>query len=457
MEPAVAAPSFWLATSGDDLTPRTALTGDVDVDVCVVGAGYTGLWTAYHLLRNDPSLRVAVLEAQVAGWGASGRNGGWCSALFAASWPRVARDHGRDAALRLRRALERTVDDVGAWAREHQVDIHYAKGGTLTFARTRAQLARLHAHVEVERVWGGEDTLLLSAADVHARVAASEVQGAMFDPHCAAIQPALLARGLARVVEAQGGRIYERTAALEVAPRRVVTAYGTVRADAVVRATEAYTVGLPGHERAVVPLWSLLVVTEPVPDAAWERIGWQSRETVSDERHVLIYAQRTADGRIAFGGRGAPYGFGSRTTGATGHSATFRRLERALHQLFPQVVDVPIAHRWSGVLGVPRDWMPSVGFDRTTGLGWGGGYVGDGVGCAALAGRTLADLVLGRDSELTTLPWVQHRSREWEPEPLRWLGIRGVAVALAAADVEERLTGRASRIASTVGSLMGAD
>jgi glycine/D-amino acid oxidase-like deaminating enzyme len=451
----LSAPSFWLATCGDDLSPRSPLTSDTQVDVCIVGAGYTGLWTAYHLSRLDPSLRIAVVEANIAGWGASGRNGGWCSALFAASWPRIAQAHGRDAALRLRRALEQTVDDVGSWASEHDVDIHYAKGGTLTLARSTAQLERLVEHAREDAQWGGDDTVLMSAAESADRVRAAGAVGATFTPHCAAIQPARLIRGLARVVEQQGVRLHEKTPALEVTPGRVRTAQGTVSADVVIRATEGYTVSLRGQRRAVAPVWSLLVITEPLPEQMWSTLGWRHRETLTDERHVLIYAQRTADNRIAFGGRGAPYRFGSRTDGARGHAATFRKLERALHEVFPATADVGIAQRWGGVLGIPRDWMPSVGLDRASGIGWGGGYVGDGVACAALAGRTLADLVLRRDTERTSLPWVQHQSRRWEPEPLRWMGIHGVSTALAAGDHEEQRTGRPSRIAAATSRLLG--
>ena len=448
-------PSLWLEQCGD-IRPRDPLPGDVQVDVCIVGAGFTGLWTAYHLRRLDPSVRVAVVERHYAGWGASGRNGGWCSALFAASWGRVARTHGRDAALRLRRALEVTVDDVGAWAREHGADIGYAKGGTLAFARGGAQFARLRAHVEDDRRWGGDDVRLLDADEASARVRYAGAVAAAFSPHCAAIQPAALARALADVVSAQGVAVYERTTARRVGPGRVETDRGVVRADVVIRATEGYTADLDGAHRAVAPLWSLIIATEPLPSTVWDEIGWQARETVTDERHVLIYAQRSADGRIVLGGRGAPYRFGSRTRGDRGHARTHARLEETLRELFPAASDAAITHRWGGVLGVPRDWMPSVGFDRGSGLGWAGGYVGDGVGCAALAGATLADLVLARESELTTLPWVGHRSRAWEPEPLRWLGIHATAALLAGADRSESRTGKPSKTAALAARLLGA-
>jgi glycine/D-amino acid oxidase-like deaminating enzyme len=448
--------SLWHETAGEPFTPRPALPGDLDVDVAIVGAGFTGLWTAYYLLTQQPDLRLAVLERQVAGFGASGRNGGWCSALFASSWPAVGRRAGREGALRLRRALEQTVDDVGAWTRQHGVDVGWAKGGTIRLARSPAQERALRAELAVERDWGGDDLRWLSAAEAGERVAASRVLGAVFDPHCAAVHPAKLVRGIARVVETSGGRIYEGTAALSVRDGRVQTPAGRVRADTVVVATEGYTAALPGARRTLAPLWSLIVATAPIAADVWARIGWAGRETLSDGRHLLVYAQRTADGRIAFGGRGAPYLFGSRVDGApAAHQRTYDRLEHELRAMFPALADTPVTHRWAGVLGVPRDYSPAVCLDRSRRLAWAGGYVGDGVGCSHLAGRTLADLVLGRDSELIRLPWVGHRWPTWEPEPARWLGIRGLTRLMGLADTVEARTGRPSRLAGLVHRVAG--
>jgi glycine/D-amino acid oxidase-like deaminating enzyme len=441
-------PSFWLETCGDDLTPRPPLPGDADADVAIVGAGYTGLWTAHHLLRHDRSLRVVIVEREIAGWGASGRNGGWCSALFPTPARRLLRDYGADAVRRLRNALETTVDDVGAWCDEHRVDAQFTKGGTLTLARGPAQAERLRADGEAAGDW-------LPPRLARDRVAATGITGARFTPHCAAIQPARLARGLARVVESQGGRIFERTAARAIAPGRVVTDHGTIRAAAVIRATEGYTAGLPGNRRLLAPVWSLVIATEPLDERTWDSIGWRHRETLSDHRRLIVYAQRSADGRIVFGGRGAPYRFGSGTDGSSGHAASYQALERALHDLFPQTIGVRTTHRWGGVVGVPRDWMPAVSYDRNTGLGWAGGYVGDGVGCSALAGRTLADLVLGRDTDRSHLPWVGHSWRKWEPEPLRWAGIRAMSALMASADRVEARTGRPARRAAVLDRLTG--
>jgi glycine/D-amino acid oxidase-like deaminating enzyme len=444
---------LWLETCGDDLTPRPSLGSDLDVDVAIVGAGYTGLWTAYYLARLDPTLRIAVLEKEIAGFGASGRNGGWCSALFAASRAKVAAQHGRDAAIALQRELFTTVDEVGKIAAEEGMDIHYDKGGTLDFATEEAHAHRLREEVGDERRWGfgDEDFRWLEPSEASERISVRGARGAVFSPHCAAIHPARLARGLARAVERHGVTVFERTTVVELAPGRVRTTDGLVKADVVVRATEGYTAKLPGLRRALVPVYSLMIATEPLPDAFWKKVGWARRETMTDARHLIIYAQRTADGRIAFGGRGAPYHFGSRVEDRFDREPrVFSELRRSLVGLFPEAASARITHRWGGPLGIPRDWYSSVGLDRRRGMAWAGGYVGDGVGTSNLAGRTLADLILRRDTPITGLPWVDHRSRPWEPEPLRWLGVNLALRTMASADHVEARTGRPARRAALI-------
>ena len=212
------------------------------------------------------------------------------------------------------------------------------------------------------------------------------------------------------------------------------------------QATEAFTGSLAGNRRRLVPIYSLMVATEPLPDDVWDAIGLRDRETFTDGRHLIVYGQRTADGRLAFGGRGAPYHFGSAIRPEFDRDdRVFSLIEHTLRSLFPQLGDARITHRWGGPLAAPRDWMASVGFDRSTGLGWAGGYVGDGVSTTNLAGRTLADLVLGRETELTSLCWVNHRSPRWEPEPLRWLGVNAGTLVADLADRSEFRTGRRAR------------
>jgi glycine/D-amino acid oxidase-like deaminating enzyme len=425
--------------------------------VAIVGAGYTGLWTALYLARADPSLRVTVVEAEVAGFGASGRNGGWCSALFPASHDSVARRSSRPGALAQHAAMRGSVDEVLRVAAEEGIACDAAKGGTVALARSTAQWARAQAEVEHARSWGiGDDELqLLDATEATSVLAATRVRGATYTPDCAAIHPGKLVRGLADAVVRRGVVLHERTRATAITPGSVVTRHGTLRAERVIRATEGYTRSLEGQRRTMVPVYSLIIATEPLPEHVWEQIGLRRRETFTDHRHLIIYGQRTADDRLVFGGRGAPYHFGSRIRPSYDRDErVFAALHETLLDLFPVLRETRITHRWGGALGIARDWTASVGLDRSTGLGWAGGYVGDGVGTTNLAGRTLADLVLGHDTELTRLPWVGHTSRRWEPEPLRWLGINVGLRAMTWADREEARTGRESRIAKLVSPLL---
>jgi glycine/D-amino acid oxidase-like deaminating enzyme len=262
--------------------------------------------------------------------------------------------------------------------------------------------------------------------------------------------------GLTEAVERRGVTIYEGTRATSLEQGQVRTDRGTLRAEVVVRATEGYTRSLRGRRRELAPVYSLIIATEPLPPETWERIGLRRRESWSDQRHVVIYGQRTADDRMVFGGRGAPYHFGSAIKpGFDRDDRVFAALRATLVDLFPVLSSARITHAWGGALGVPRDWCASVGLDRTTGLAWAGGYVGDGVSTTNLAGRTLRDLVLGHDTDLTRLPWVGHRSRRWEPEPLRWLGANAGLARHAARRRRGGVTGRPSLVAGAMAPLLG--
>jgi glycine/D-amino acid oxidase-like deaminating enzyme len=387
--------SLWWESIAVPLPPRPALTEDLDVDVCIVGAGFTGLWTAHALALADPSLRVVVVEREVAGFGASGRNGGWCSALFATSDAALARQHGLEAMRAMRRAMQETVDIVGASAAGEGIDCQFVKGGSVDLVRSEAQRARAMADMEEARAlgFGEDDVRWLGPEETHDVIGAAGTLGATFTPHCAVVQPALLARGLADAVERRGVRVYEHTEVLAidagVAGDRpsVRTTGGTVRAEFVVRATEAWTATLPGLERAIVPVYSLMVATEPLGADFWSKAGLGSRATFADHRHMIIYGQRTADDRIAFGGRGAPYHYGSTISASfDSEPAVHALLRQTLAEVFPEVEDARFTHAWGGPLGIPRDWHSSVGLDRATGLAWAGGYVGDGVSTTNLAG-----------------------------------------------------------------------
>ena len=450
--------SLWHETAGDSWAPRSSLPGDVEADVAIVGAGYTGLWTAYWLTEQIPSLNVVLVDSEVAGFGASGRNGGWCSAIFPASLRRIAKDSGPAAAVRMQQAMNETVTLIGKTAAREGIDCDFKLGGYLSVARNQAQLRRGGAEVKEWHSWGFDDDQirLLTKAEVAERAHIHGALGGTFTPHCAALHPAKLVRGLARVVESRGVRIFEQTAATGIKPRTVSTTRGTVQATFVVRATEGYTPRLPGHHRDLVPMYSLMVATEPLPGSAWDAIGLAGRPTFSDKRHLRIYGQRTADGRLAFGGRGAPYHFGSRIDPSFDRDRRVHAmLVSILRDLFPVLATARFTHAWGGNLGIPRDWYPSVVLDPATGVASAGGYVGDGVATAALAGRTLADLIGGHQSDLTTLPWVGRTSRRWEPEPLRWIGVNAVTALFAGADLSERTLGRPSRAAATFWRVLG--
>ena len=419
-------------------TPRPGLPGDRDADVCIVGAGYTGLWTAYYLKQADPGLRITLLEARFAGFGASGRNGGWLSGLPPGHRGVLAKTHGRGNVIAWQHMLNEAVDDVIDVAAREGIDADIVKGGNLEVARTPAQAERLRHELDEDRRWGVEDAQILTADEARQRINVDSLVLGGFNPHCARIQPAKLARGLADVVERLGATLYEQTPVTRIQPGRAVTPLGTVRAPVIIRATEGFTARMPGLRRRWLPMNSAMIATDPLPQQVWDAIGWQGRETLGDLAHGFFYAQRTADGRIALGGRAVPYRYASGIDrdGAVGQD-TIDYLTGVLNAALPQTRGVPIAHGWCGVLAVPRDWTAGVRLDPSTGLGEAGGYVGHGVTATKMAGRTLTDLILKRSTELTALPWVNHASRTWEPEPLRWLGVRGLYTAYKLADRHE--------------------
>jgi glycine/D-amino acid oxidase-like deaminating enzyme len=440
--------SFWYRQTGFP-DRRPPLDGDTRCDVCIVGAGFTGLWTAYYLKRADPSLDVVVVEREFAGFGASGRNAGWLSSKLPGAAGTYAARRGRQPVLAFQRAMEETVDEAIAVAEAEFIDADIVKNGYLTLAHRPAQLPRLREAFRRAEHWGVRDQAWLGAPEVAERVRLNGALAGVHNPHCARIQPARFVRRLAEVVAGLGVRIVESTPVTAISPGKagspgraetplVETPFGTVRAAHVLRATEGFTSGLDGERRTWLPMNSSMVITEPLPEAVWERVGWRGHELLSDITHAYTYGQRTADGRIAVGGRGVPYRFGSRTDPA-GHTSprTVAALRRILTGFFPETATSRIDHAWSGVLAVPRDWCASVDYDPRSGLGWAGGYVGHGVAATNLAGRTLRDLVLGRETELTALPWVGHRTRRWEPEPVRWLGVHGMYAAYRAADRAE--------------------
>jgi glycine/D-amino acid oxidase-like deaminating enzyme len=440
--------SLWLDGVQGTLAPRPTLPGDVSCDVAVVGGGFTGLWTAYYLKRHQPDLRVVLVEREIAGFGPSGRNGGWVSAGIAGQWDVYAARTGTDAVLRAERATYAAVDEIGDVIGREHIDCGFEKRGMLAVATSEPQAERLRRELQAarRRGIGGEDRRELGPAELEDMVHLPGCRFATYSPHAARVNPARLARGLAEACERSGVVIYERTEALEVRARSVRCRGGTVTAEHVIRATESYTTELPGERLRYLPLYSLMVATEPLGDEVWKEIGWAEGLVIRDAHHLFFYAQRTADGRIAIGGRGAPYHLSQPIHEARERDVAVRaRLEGAIRRQFPAAAEAAITHHWGGPLAVPRDWSMAISHDRSSGFGWAGGYSGHGVVATNVSGRTLADLVLGRETDLVSLPWVGHRARNWEPEPLRFLASRAIVELLGSADRHEDRTGRSAR------------
>lgn len=429
--------SYWWNSIGLP-QPGPALPSSREADVCIIGAGYTGLWTAYYLKKADPSLEIVILEQRFAGYGASGRNGGWLTNEITGGVAQYRRSHGPDAVDRMQKAMNDTVDEVIAVTSAEGIDADIRKGGEYTVSRGVAQHTRLLNTYHAGQARAHTDLELLDAEQASQRIGVAGTTGAIWHPHCARIHPAKLASGLADTVRRLGVTIYENTRVTQIRPHEAVTEHGTVTARHIVRATEGFTANIDGLHRDWLPLNSSMIATDPIPDSVWDEIGWSGGETLGDHAHVYMYAQRTADNRIALGGRGVPYRYGSKIVmDGQNSQRTIDMLRAILDDFFPQIAGIGIAHTWSGVLGVPRDWHATVGLDPQTGLGWAGGFVGTGVTSTNLAGRTLRDLILGEATELTNLPWVGHTVRKWEIEPLRYLGVSSMYAAYRAADASE--------------------
>lgn len=451
--------SFWYADIGGRPAPRPPLPGDISVDVAIVGGGYTGLWTAYYLKQARPDLSIAILEREFAGFGASGRNGGWLSGGFGWSREKYLKTSTRDGVKAMQKAMAGTVDEVIRVTEKEGIDADIRRTANLTVATNAAQLERAKADFETTRSWDFNPSRLewLDAAQAKARINIHNVFGAYVVNGQARVQPAKLVRGLAAVVERLGVAIYEQTTVRDIEPGLVSTNRGTVKAGTIIRATEGFSAGLPGQERNWLALNSAQIVTEPVPDDLWAKIGWNGYELLGDTAHAYCYAQRTREGRITMGGRGVPYRYGSATdvNGQT-QQATIDKLHAILKRLLPQAAHLKIDHAWCGVLGVPRDWCTTVGLDPKTRIGWAGGYVGLGVSSSNLSGRTLTDLILGQDTDLTRLPWVNRQVRKWEPEPFRWLGVHSMYQLYRMADQrEDRGLQHSSRLAAIADRITG--
>lgn len=435
--------NYWLDSLGEAPPPRAPLASSRTVDVAILGGGFSGLWCAYYLLRARPDLEVAVLEAETCGFGASGRNGGWASGRYSVEADALERRVGAQSARATLLALQESVDEIQRICGEEGIDAQFRAAGILSLARGPAQRPLLDAAWKsYERLGLHHQLRLLSAEEARERVRAARICGGLLSSVGASLHPGRLVRGLACAVERRGGNIYEHSPVRQLRLGReaaLCTDAGSLSARlAVVAAGEAYLSQLREFRRRLLPVASSLVVTEPLTAGQWRSIGWDRGECLNSQSRLRNYLTRTADGRILYGSRGIPYRLGSRMDDASlRDSRVTAQLKRSLCEWFPALESVRFSHAWGGYLGISRDWMPSVHFDRDARVAQLSGYAGRGVATSNLAARLLAGLLLQQPSGLESLPLHRHAARRWEIEPLRWLGTRYLQGAYARMDARE--------------------
>jgi glycine/D-amino acid oxidase-like deaminating enzyme len=449
-------PSFWFSQLAT-VPIREKLEKNIEADVVIVGGGFTGLWSAYYLKKSAPELSIVLIEKEFVGFGASGRNGGWCSALFPTNLEKLAAISNRQSAINLYLEMFNTLDEIEKILKHEDIKADWQRGGSITLARSELQKNRAQQEINYYRSWGFDESYLkiLSQNEASDSISATRVYGGTFTPYCAVIDPAKLVRGLAESVEKLGVKIYEKSPAIEIGPQVIKGSNFKITGKYIIKALEGYNPTIKKYKRDLIPVYSLMIATEPLAKNVLQGLKLQNRETFSDYRNAIIYGQITSDGRIAFGGRGAPYHFGSRIDSKFDvHKKTHKALEKSLKDIFPILQNTEITHKWGGPLAIRRNWSAHVEFDFKSGIATAGGYVGDGVATSNLAGRTLTDLILGNKTNLTQLPWVNFPSKKWEVEPVRFIAINIGNLLAKASDRYEKSKSKESYFSKTLDRLL---
>lgn len=435
--------SLWRGV--EQITARKKITSNKTFDVAIVGGGFSGLWSAYHLKQIQPALSIAIFEQNYVGFGASGRNGGWASAEYPTSSTRLIKEHGLQVYQNLRKCLIESIDEIGLIAKTHNWSIEYAKGGSLVFATNNAQLSRICQEIDNEHNF-------LNSNEVKQLLNVKNIMGGLFTPHCAALNPFKLTRALAEHLEHLGVQIFENSRVEEIHDKKIQVNGFDIDCQISIRATEAFT-SRKWMKNQQIPIYSLMVATEPLTADQLMQIRNMQRATFQEACHLITYAQITGDNRLAIGGRGVRYKLFSRLSQRSEidnrmHSA----LERRALRWFPQLEGINFEYRWGGPVALTRKWQSYLNFDRSSGRAAIGGYVGDGVTLSYLAGKTLAQKI--NNIKTLNLPFVNQKIGKWEPEPIRYLAVNAGFKATVVADIEERMTNRPSLIANMVDPLI---
>lgn len=430
---------YWLETSRAD--PRPTLQGRHRVDVAIIGGGYTGLWTAYHLLGSEPSLEVAIVESESVGFGASGRNGGFAMTLLDMSLALLRRNHGDEAARAAHNAVAASVDEIGATIEREGLECEWRHGGLMVAATNQAQLDRIRLDLRTAEELGLDGFSWLDAHQAQEAVHSPTYLGALREEHCGVLHPAKLAHGLATALEAKGAAIFDHSAMTGITESDgklcVETTDGSVVADQVVLATNAWAAHQPWVGRKVVPLYTYIALTEPLTDEQWATVGWDSHCGVEDKRNFVHYYRRTLDGRILWGGSDGIIRFGGRIAPQYDRDrATFARLRSTFSRTFPQLSHVRFTHHWGGPVAITAAFVPTFETVMQGRLHTGVGYNGHGVAPSHTGGKILADKVLGRTTAETDLCFVDRQVTEFPPEPLQWIGAEASRRALLRQDAQ---------------------
>jgi glycine/D-amino acid oxidase-like deaminating enzyme len=414
---------YWWET--EPVVPGPALEGTHRADVCIVGGGYTGMWTAYFLKQAEPSLDVAIVERSWAGSGASGHNDGYAMTLLDMSHHHLVERYGPERAATAHEAVARSVIEIGEFCEAHGVDAEYERNGFVALAVNDGQMWRLEKDLEAARLMGAEDFTLHEGDEARAVIGSPIVRGALREERSALLNPQKLARGLARTIEGMGVRIFERSPATTVESGRVSTDRGAVEAGRIAVATNAYQHTIDQFRGKVVPIWSYAMVTEPLTDEQLARVEWPAREGFEDKRNFITIGRFAAGNRVIFGGRLAPYFYGAdMDTRHMRNEHVFDQIRGAWREFFPMWGDIEFTHAYGGCVAITSRFLPYVG-SLGGGVLYGYGYNGHGVAPSHTVGQTLCDLVLERESEYTGLVFVnQEKEPRVPPEPLAYLGTR---------------------------------
>jgi glycine/D-amino acid oxidase-like deaminating enzyme len=414
--------SYWLNTYGS-YTPNPALQGDIAVDVAIIGGGFTGLSTAYFLIKAEPSLKVAVLEGEVVGFGASGRNGGFAMTLFGLEPAVTAMLFGKQRMVEAHHYCERSVDLVRDLIREHNIQSDFEYTGFLRLATTPGYVKRIQHDIELLTSLGVTGIDWMDREKARAEVDSPLVLGAWNEARCGILNPAKQVRELKRIAQEAGAVVYEQSPVTEIrrgAKFTLQTTLGSVTAGKIVFATNAYSHLIPEIRNKQVPAFTHMVITEPLSRSQMDSIGWKNRQGLEDARNLVHYLRLTVDNRLAIGGSDVTISYGNDMDHDL-NAKTFQQLEKDTVELFPGLKDVKFTFRWGGPVSVTLQMAPAIGMVGDQRAWYSLGCVGHGVAPTHLNGQTLADLLLERKTDLTSVWFVERKPVAWPPEPLRWV------------------------------------